>query len=105
MRMMLKHKLNLDIIRKYHLANHPFKQVDKAIEELDELATELERFNYGEFELENLLDELFDVQVMLDNIYDLFVVNDDIKKMWFMIIEAKIKRELKRHDLKGQLLY
>ena len=102
---MLKHKLNMDIIKKYHLEKHPFKQVDKAIEELDELATELERFNYGEFELENLLSELFDVQFMIDQIYDLFVVNDDIKKIWFMIIEAKIKRELKRNDLKGKLLY
>lgn len=92
-------------MKKYHLAKHPFKQVDKTIEELDELATELERFNYGEFELENLLSELFDVQFMIDQIYDLFVVNEDIKKIWFMIIEAKIKRELKRHDLKGQLLY
>lgn len=105
MRMMLKHKINMDNIKKYHLENHPFKQVDKCIEELLEFKAELERFNDGDFNLEMLLDELFDAYWVIDQIFDLFVPDDEVKKIWFMIIEAKIKRELKRHEIEGCLLY
>lgn len=105
MRTMIKHKINMDIIKKYHLENHPFKQIDKTIEELKELINELERFNDGDFELENLLDELFDSFFMITQIYDLFVTDEETKKIWFMIIEAKIERELKRWNLKSSVLY
>jgi hypothetical protein len=105
MKIKIRHRLNMDIIKKYHLEKHPFKQIDKCIEELEEMKAELEKFNDGDFNLEMLLDEMFDSWWMLQQIYDLFVTDENVKETWFMIIEAKIERELKRHNLKGNLLY
>jgi NTP pyrophosphatase (non-canonical NTP hydrolase) len=90
----------------YHTTNHPFKQIKKCVEELDELANELERFDKGDFEIEKLLDELFDVWIMIEQIFILFVGEDgESKALWFKIIDNKINREIIRWDLKDSTLY
>jgi hypothetical protein len=105
LKQMIRHGINMDTIKKYHIENHPFEQIDKTIEELEELIVELRYFRDGGFDLERLFDELFDAWIMMEQISDLFIVDDNTTKIWFMIIEAKIERELKRWDLKRCDLY
>ena len=105
MKQMIRHGVNMGILMKYHLENHPDKQIEKCVEELDELANELERYGKEQFNLESVLDELFDVWFMIEQMSELFICNDEIKETWFKIVDAKIERELKRHNLEGTTLY
>ena len=106
MKQMIRQSINMQNLISYHLTNHPFKQIKQTIEELDELATELERFEKGDFNIEDLMNELFDVWIMIEQLGELFIGEDTkAKALWFKIMEKKIERELERWGLKSTQLY
>jgi len=106
MKQMIRRSIDMKNLISYHVTNHPFLQVKKAIEELDELANELEKFNKGDFDIELLFDELFDAWIMIECLGELFIgENSKYIKLWFSIQDKKIEREIKRWKLRECPLY
>ena len=88
-------------LSEYHLRHHPEKQLDKLLEEFEELSEEIELYKErGWIITDALLNELFDVDFMMFQIKKMLVTKLEYSYKYNKIVNAKLKREIKRHFLK-----
>ena len=88
-------------LTEYHLRHHPEKQLDKLLEEFEELREEIEFYKERRWIITDaLLNELFDVDFMMFQIKKMLIDKLEYRHRYNKIVKAKLKRELKRHFLK-----